>query len=24
MADYRRLVKIIIDAGCRRFNLPTP
>jgi glutathione synthase/RimK-type ligase-like ATP-grasp enzyme len=24
MDDYRRLVKAIIDSGCRRFNLPTP
>lgn len=24
MEDYRRLVKAIIDSGCRRFTLPTP
>lgn len=22
--DYRRLVKAVLDSGCRRFNLPTP
>jgi D-alanine-D-alanine ligase len=24
MDDYRRLVKTVVDAGCRRFNLSTP
>jgi D-alanine-D-alanine ligase len=24
MEDYRRLVKAVLDSGCRRFNLPTP